>query len=213
MISVRFPGASAIFRRYLVCCRDSSISLADATEKHGIKMGLIIRELGRLTSQEIEMPDDPKLLVDLLVVRYHDAHRRELHELVDLAERVERAHADHPDAPKGLAEFLERMAGAVGDQMEKEEFLIFPMIRAANPMVTYLIPAMQAAHDDHREALNVLAALTNNMQSPENGSSSWRALYAGLRKLSDDLVDHIYIENNILFPRLVLLNRDLPSPA
>ena len=32
-------------------------------------------------------------------------------------------------------------------------------------------------------------------------AESWRALYAGVRKLSDDLTNHIHIENNILFPR------------
>jgi regulator of cell morphogenesis and NO signaling len=29
----------------------------------------------------------------------------------------------------------------------------------------------------------------------------WRALYVGARKLTDDLMEHIHIENNVLFPR------------
>jgi regulator of cell morphogenesis and NO signaling len=41
------------------------------------------------------------------------------------------------------------------------------------------------------------------MQTPEGACGSWRALYAGLRKFADDLVDHIHIEINILFPRFM----------
>ena len=30
---------------------------------------------------------------------------------------------------------------------------------------------------------------------------SWQALYAGAAKLRDDLIEHIHLENNVLFPR------------
>ena len=36
---------------------------------------------------------------------------------------------------------------------------------------------------------------------PDSACNSWRALYAGLAKLADDLTEHIHIENNVLFPR------------
>ena len=36
---------------------------------------------------------------------------------------------------------------------------------------------------------------------PAEACNSWRALYAGLAKLSEDLTEHIHIENNILFPK------------
>jgi len=36
---------------------------------------------------------------------------------------------------------------------------------------------------------------------PDSVRNSWRALYAGLAKLADDLTEHTQIENNVLFLR------------
>ena len=68
-------------------------------------------------------------------------------------------------------------------------------------MVYVTISAMEVEHQDHGDALAALATLTHDMEPPEGACGSWRALYAGVRKLSDDLTTHIHIENNILFPR------------
>jgi len=43
--------------------------------------------------------------------------------------------------------------------------------------------------------------LTGDMTVPDDACDSWRALYAGLAKLAEDLTDHMHIENNVLFPR------------
>ncbi len=51
------------------------------------------------------------------------------------------------------------------------------------------------------EELRALVAVTGDMTLPDGACNSWRALYAGLAKLAEDLTEHIHIENNILFPR------------
>jgi len=60
---------------------------------------------------------------------------------------------------------------------------------------------MRAEHEAHTENLAVLSALTADLKLPADACSSWRALYAGLAKFSDDLAQHIRCENEILFPR------------
>ncbi len=201
-IAVQFPGATAIFRKHkLDYCCGGAISLAGAVERRGIALADVERRLAQLIPQQTDLPDDSEGIIDLIISRYHDTHRRELPELIQLARRVERVHAEHPDAPTGLADFLAQMEADLGSHMEKEELVLFPMIRAGHPMVSAPIAAMQAEHVDHGLTLEELAALTNDMQPPQGACGSWRALYSGLRKLSDDLIDHIHIENNILFPR------------
>lgn len=200
-IAVRLPGAIAIFRKHkLDYCCGGAISLAGAVERRGTDLANIERQLADLIPQPAETPADPEGIMDHLVSRYHDTHRRELPELIQLARRVERVHADHPECPKGLAEFLTAMDETLGMHMQKEEAILFPMIRAGHPMVGAPIAAMQAEHVGHGVALEALSTLTYGMRPPEGACGSWRALYAGVRKLSDDLFDHIHIENNILFP-------------
>jgi regulator of cell morphogenesis and NO signaling len=36
---------------------------------------------------------------------------------------------------------------------------------------------------------------------PEGACRSWQALYTGSAKLANDLIEHIHLENNVLFPR------------
>ena len=61
---------------------------------------------------------------------------------------------------------------------------------------------MRFEHDQHGEALAKLEALTNNITPPTNACNTWRALYVGLAAFREDLMQHIHLENNILFEGL-----------
>ena len=45
-----------------------------------------------------------------------------------------------------------------------------------------------------------LNALTNDATPPADACNTWRALYSGIAQLNDDLINHIHLENNVLFP-------------
>jgi hypothetical protein len=63
------------------------------------------------------------------------------------------------------------------------------------------VHVMEVGHEHHREHLLRLRALTNNLTPPNIACTTWRALYAGLEQLEQDLMNHIHLENNVLFPR------------
>lgn len=200
--AVAIPGAAAVFRRHkLDYCCGGTASLADAARGRGVDPETILRELSVLIPQERSIPDTPIELIALLVTRYHDVHRRELPELVRIARRVEKVHADHPAVPTGLADILERMERELGEHMQKEEQILFPMLMQNNPMAVHPIAMMKAEHLGHGEELSAVVEATHDLELPGDACGSWRALYSGLRKLTDDLTDHIHIENNVLFPK------------
>jgi regulator of cell morphogenesis and NO signaling len=60
---------------------------------------------------------------------------------------------------------------------------------------------MRHDHDNHGEQLRQIQILTNAFAVPDDACRSWQALYAGLAKLTNDLMEHIHLENNALFPR------------
>ncbi len=140
-------------------------------------------------------------LFDHIVERYHDVHRRDLPELVRLARRVEAVHRDHSLAPSGLADALEAILENLLDHMTKEERILFPAIRNgfAGSLVGP-IAVMRHEHDHHGEEVRAMEALAHDFKPPEDACNSWRALYAGLDKFTRDLVEHIYLENDVLFP-------------
>jgi regulator of cell morphogenesis and NO signaling len=201
-IAALLPGATAVFRAFKLdyCCGGRE-TLASAVEKRGLSLAEIERLLTALDQHPVMTPDEPEEIIEFILLRFHETHRRELPELTQLARRVEEVHADHPRVPKGLAEFVNALAEELESHMRKEETVLFPMIRAGHPMVAAPIAVMESEHEDHIAALTKLDAMTGNFEPPANACASWRALYAGLRKLSDDLKEHIHTENNLLFPR------------
>lgn len=202
-IAATLPGATAIFRRHkLDFCCGGGIPLAEAAAKRAAPLNEIETALAALAPGDVALPQDVDGLIDLIVTRYHAVHRRELPELIALARRVERVHAANPAVPAGLADLLSAMEEELVDHMAKEEQVLFPMMRrGGHPMIASPIAMMRHEHDSHGEHLEEVERLTQNGQPPAEACNTWRALYAGTRKLAEDLTEHVHLENNILFPR------------
>ena len=202
-IAVQLPGATAVFRRLkLDFCCGGQIPLAQAAADKGLDVNAVLAELASLQRSDAA-PDvtTPSALIDHILTRYHDVHRQQLPELIRMARRVESVHRDNPNVPAGLADHLEEMHEELVSHMIKEEQVLFPMLKSGgNPFVGQPIGMMRAEHVDHGAALDKLNALTNDATPPQGACNTWRALYAGIAQLGDDLINHIHLENNVLFP-------------
>lgn len=203
-IATSLPGATAVFRAHRIdyCCGGAR-PLAEAAAEHAVPLEQIEADLARLAPMAADaVPEPTNALIEHILTRYHASHRAELPELLRLASRVEERHAGHAQRPAGLHEALQELAGALEEHMAKEEQILFPLMRhGGHPMITAPISVMRGEHDEHGERLARIEALTHGLQAPEDACPTWRALYAGLRKLIDDVHDHVHLENNVLFPR------------
>lgn len=203
-IAVQLPGATAVFRRLkLDFCCGGQVSLKQAAQDKGLDLQAVLAELSQLQRPDaLPAASEPGPLIDHILARYHEVHRAQLPELVRMARRVEAVHREHPDVPAGLADFLEQMEQDLLSHMMKEEQVLFPMLKAGgNPFVVQPIGMMRHEHVDHGVALEKLAALTDDATPPAEACNTWRALYAGIAQLNDDLINHIHLENNVLFPQ------------
>lgn len=142
-------------------------------------------------------------LVDFIVARYHDALRRDLPGLLDAASKVERVHAGKPSCPRGLASQLEQLDAELKQHMAKEEHVLFPAIRSGNQGARLHMPVrvMMQEHEDHGASLRLIRELATGFVAPSGACATWRALYAGLEQLEVELMAHIRLENEVLFPR------------
>ncbi len=204
-IAATLPGATSVFRRRkLDFCCGGKVSLAEASSAKGLPVADLEAELSAVAALALPvgLPESTEDLIALIETRYHATHRRELPELIRLARRVEAAHRDNPAVPKGLADLLETMARELEDHMQKEEQILFPLMRrGGHPMTAQPISVMLAEHDNHGLNLREVERLAQDFTVPETGCPTWRALCVGARKLVDDVMQHIYTENNVLFPR------------
>lgn len=201
-IAVDMPGATAVFRRLkLDFCCGGNVSLASACAQKDLNADAVAAELltldRRAAAPEADAPD---ALIDHILTRYHEVHRQQLPELIRMARRVEAVHGDRPDCPAGLVELLEIMQAELLDHMSKEEAILFPMLRQGGaPFARGPIAVMRMEHNGHGEQVARLLALTHDATPPAGACTTWRALYAGIEQLVNDLMEHIHLENNRLF--------------
>ncbi len=206
-IAVTHPAASRVFQRHrLDYCCNGRRPLADVCRERDLDPDAVLAEI---TDAQVTTPDTEHWqtrplpeLIDFIVGRYHDDLRRELPELVAMAARVEQVHGEKTTCPHGLHDHLRAVQTSLLEHAEKEEHILFPMINAgAGARAAAPVHVMEVEHGDHKEHLTTTRQLTNDLQPPEEACTTWRALYLRLAQLEADLMQHIHLENNILFPR------------
>lgn len=206
-IATTRAGATRVFNRHGLdfCCR-GKIALAAACRARGLSTETIVSELAAeeaKTSGFTRLDDKP--LADVIahvLERFHAAHREELPHLIAMARKVESVHKDKDSCPRGLADHLEHVAGELEDHMLKEEEVLFPLIiQGRGPQAAMPMQMMELEHVEHGQNLARLRQLGHDYQPPADACTTWRALYLELAQLERDVMEHIHIENNILFPR------------
>lgn len=209
-IATTLPGAAGIFRRHrLDFCCNGHRTLEEACGARDVDVGAVEAELSALVARQGQSLEPlrqatPAQLVDHIVERYHRPLRVMLDDLLALSDRVERRHAENPDCPRGLTALLSRGVDELLSHMLKEEEVLFPAVRRGlSRELAGPIAVMRHEHDEHGEFLNALSELTHGHVPPEGACGSWRALYLGLADLEKELMEHVLVENHILFPRLL----------
>ena len=205
-LALDLAGASSVMRKYRLdyCCGGKQ-TLAQAAEAGQLDLGALEAELAALvkTDDKQEWSEAPlPELIDYILVRYHDKHRLDFPTVIEQAQKVERVHAAKPNVPAGLANVLQALNDELESHMMKEEQILFPMIKngmgrnAAAP-----ISVMEREHDDAGQLVEQILGLTQNLTPPPEACTTWKVLYQGVDQLIVELMDHINLENQILFPR------------
>ena len=202
-LAVQIPGATAVFRKLKLdfCCGGQQTLEKACTDKQ-LDLDTVLGEIRALqTQQAMPAAASASELIDHILRRYHEVHRQQLPELIRMARRVEAVHRDHPQVPQGLADHLETMEQELLAHMAKEEQILFPLLKqGGHPMVVHPIGMMRHEHVSHGAQIERLAELTHQHQPPAGACNTWQALYAGTARLTEDLIEHIHTENNLLFP-------------
>lgn len=200
------PAAARVLQRHrLDFCCGGRRSVGEACAERGIDPLALLAEIAPDPAADVR-PEAlaPTALVDFIIVRFHDPLREELTRLIALARKVERVHGAKPECPRGLVAHLDDMATGLTEHMAKEEQILFPMIRGGFGARAHMpIKMMMQEHEDHAGNLRRTRALTADLAPPADACGSWRALYDGLGELELDLMRHVHLENNVLFPAVL----------
>lgn len=163
-------------------------------------------------------------LADYIVNAHHVYVKKTLPDLRYFATKVARAHGGgHPELAV-IQELVEVINTELLAHMIKEEKILFPYIKELvyavnNPQVPLPsvdfntiqspIRAMEMEHESVGEILQEIRRLSNDFSLPQGACGSYSALYRMLNEFESDLHIHIHLENNILFPKGLSLEKEL----
>lgn len=217
------PLAAAVFARIGIdyCCGGKR-TLAEACAGRNLDPATVALMLD-VTLQSIDeepVVDAASMTLTALADHIEHTHHAYLKEnlpiLVDQGERVAAQHGEHDPAHVVVAETVRELANEMFHHMEKEERVLFPLVRQLEKTgrlacpggsIAHPIRQMEAEHDSAGNALVRLRELTRDFVPPPDACHTHRALLAGLARLQTDLHQHVHKENNVLFPRALALEQ------
>jgi regulator of cell morphogenesis and NO signaling len=220
-----FPAAIRLFEQYGIdfCCGGQR-RIGDICRERGISFEDLVGNLEKQQQASVGPPAADwssaplSQLIHHIVSKHHAYLKRELPRLLRMLAKVTEVHgAKHGKFLVPLGKTYTVFCRDLEDHMWKEENVLFPLIlrmeeaRKASPdkglrvSVDDPIRVMEFEHRSTGNALDQMRRLTNHYETPPDGCATFRGLMEGLKEVEADLHQHIHLENNILFPRAIVL--------
>lgn len=228
LVAQDYRTASVFKNHGIDFCCNGNRNIADACEKKNIESNALIEKLEQVVQQNNNQSTDFNtweldLLADYIEKKHHRYVEQKIQEIKPFLNKVVKVHgSQHPELPE-VEQLFNGSAGELTAHMKKEELILFPFIRnmvkaknaneAFNPppfgTVQNPVAMMQHEHDVEGERFRKISALTQNYTPPADACNTYRVTFALLKEFEDDLHLHIHLENNILFPKAVEMEKTL----
>ncbi len=215
-----------IFKKYGIdfCC-GGGMSIAKACEKENANLEQLLCDLKNMDTRIMPSQNFNKWELDFLIDYIVNTHHVYVLDAIDLlndySAKVVKSHGEHHPPVLELVRLYTLLKTELLQHMQKEEQILFPYIkqmvkakRENSPLLTSHfgsvqspITMMQAEHEHAGDLLKEVASLTMNYEAPEWACNTFKALYAKLDEFEQDLHLHVHLENNILFPKAIELEK------
>lgn len=229
-LAVEIPNATRTFEKLGIdyCC-GGSISLNEACQHAHLAVQDVLRQLQDGASPAAVGSSGQDFggatlgqLVEHIVNTHHLYVDGEVPRLQQLLKKVVSVHGKSHSELEKIQQVFQDMSAELNAHMIKEEHILFPYIVALENAVSAGRPRptpafgtvsnpvhmLELEHDSTGAALKKISRLSSNYAPPEGACFSYKTLYRGLREFEADLHQHIHLENNILFPRAIAMEKE-----
>lgn len=161
------------------------------------------------------------LLADYIEKTHHRYAESAISKIKPYLEKICQVHGEqHPELHE-VNEIFAEAAGEFASHMKKEELMLFPRVRKMVEAQTKgekfemrgsaegSVEGLMHDHDNEGDRLHRMEALTNNYTVPEDGCNTYELTFSLLKEFDADMHKHIHLENNILFPKALKLEKEL----
>ena len=220
---------ASVFKKYGIdfCCQGNR-TINDACEAKKIDEKLVVDDLNNLMNSKADGGVDFQswpldLLADYIEKKHHRYVEEKSMEIKPYLDKICRVHGErHPELLE-IKEHFNATAGELAMHMKKEVLILFPFIKKmakAKQENTKLdkpnfgtvenpIQMMMDEHTTEGDRFRKIEEISNNYTPPEDACNTYRVTFALLNEFEQDLHMHIHLENNILFPRAIELEKQL----
>ncbi len=228
IVSLNYRTAD-VFKKYGIdfCCKGNRL-LSDVCHDKKLDFISIEKEVVEKMADTEPIDEDQyqTMPLDKLVAHIQDRHhvyvRENIPVLLGYLHKINKVHGDrHPELNELYVQF-ESCAFELTHHMFKEETILFPAIMqlveasetqagVAKPFffgtLSNPISMMKDEHSTEGDRFHRMAEITDNYTPPADGCTTYRVAFSKLKDFQDDLFLHIHLENNIVFPRALALER------
>lgn len=219
--------AAAVFERHGIdfCCGGNR-PIADACREKGVDAGQVVAELEATLAPAGDQPRfaawDLDFLATYIVNNHHAYVRQAAGPMQAHARKVAEVHGERHPEVREIALRFDLVVADLMAHMTKEERMLFPYIsrlaEAARggelpvaPFGTVANPIrmMEVEHQNAGDHLAAIRRLSGGFVTPPDACATFKVTYQELQAFEADLHRHVHLENNILFPRAIDLERQL----
>ncbi len=222
---------AAVFQKYGIdfCCKGSK-TIEEVCESKKISADELISNLTDVSKQKGDQKIDFQswpldLLTDYIEKKHHRYIEQTTPILNQYLDKLCKVHGNHNPELFEIKEQFNAAAAELAMHMKKEEFILFPFIRkmaaaknnhenAGQPgfgTVQNPIQMMMQEHDIEGERFRKISSISDNYNPPAYACNTYKVTFSLLKEFEDDLHLHIHLENNILFPKAIELEKELMS--
>ena len=220
---------ASIFKKYGIdfCCQGNR-TIQDACEAKKINSTSVVTDLNEISKTSSENTTDYQswpldLMADYIEKKHHRYVETKTLEIKPYLDKICRVHGErHPELYEINEHFL-AAAGELAAHMKKEELILFPFVRKMAKAkhenskletppfgsVENPIHMMMHEHSTEGERFRKIEELSNNYTPPSDACNTYRVTFALLKEFEADLHLHIHLENNILFPKAIELEKQV----
>lgn len=218
-----------VFNRFGIdfCCGGKKTLENACTEKAlpfetlSLELGNVLESAGLPSANAANWA--PDFLAEYIVQTHHRYLREALPFLLQYSTKIARVHGERHPELKIVEHQMALLAEELTGHMAKEEQILFPYIKRMYAMqgqnagalqppfgsVRNPVRMMEEEHEEAGAILENIRDLTHNFTPPASACASYQVTFSKLYELDQDLRWHIHLENNILFPKALLLEQVL----
>lgn len=220
---------ASVFENYKIdfCCNGNK-NFNDVCKSKNIDSEKLLNEINSILQSGNDKTTDFQswpldLLADYIEKKHHRYVESKAPQIKQYLNKLCKVHGNEHNELFEVKELFDQSADELAMHMKKEELILFPFIRKMSsamqnnekispaPFGTIENPIrmMMMEHSNEGDRFNRIEGLTKGFKVPDDGCNTYLVTMAMLKEFQDDLHIHIHLENNILFPKAMQLEKVL----